>query len=296
MREKHLHLHTYQHASDFLAKAQPTLEKNEVVNSLLLGICIRLRNFPEQMKTVPYLATVENEHGLVAAACMTPPYRIVLSENTDAVDNDERYELLVQNLWDNHWSVPGVLGPAQNAEAFASSWRRRTGQHYQDGIRERVFALSQVIPPQPAPGVLRLAMENDLDLVTRWLIAFQHEALHKDDRAEAQNTARTRIGNGSIYVWALPDGNVVSMAGKTRPVSHVISVGPVYTPPGYRGKGYASNCVAALSTLLLESGWQQCSLFTDLANPISNSIYQKIGYRPVCDFNKYLFAEKQSRC
>jgi uncharacterized protein len=70
----------------------------------------------------------------------------------------------------------------------------------------------------------------------------------------------------------------------------VMSISLVYTPPPYRGRGYASNCVAALSQHLLDEGWKKCSLVTDLANPVSNSIYQKIGYRPVCDFTEYLFA------
>jgi predicted GNAT family acetyltransferase len=47
--------------------------------------------------------------------------------------------------------------------------------------------------------------------------------------------------------------------------------------------------VAALSQQLLDAGWEFCALFTDLANPTSNSIYQRIGYRPVADFDEYIF-------
>jgi hypothetical protein len=68
-----------------------------------------------------------------------------------------------------------------------------------------------------------------------------------------------------------------------------VSVGPVYTPPERRGRGYATACVAALSQTILDEGWAFCTLFTDLANPTSNSIYQKIGYHPVCDFAEYRF-------
>jgi predicted GNAT family acetyltransferase len=65
----------------------------------------------------------------------------------------------------------------------------------------------------------------------------------------------------------------------------------VYTPPEWRGKGYASACVAALSQLCLDSGYQFCMLYTDLANPTSNSIYQKIGYQPIGESREYRFGD-----
>ena len=68
-----------------------------------------------------------------------------------------------------------------------------------------------------------------------------------------------------------------------------IKVSPVYTPPEYRGKGYATSCVAAVSQHLLNTGYKYCFLFTDVANPTSNHIYQKIGYQPVCEISDYSF-------
>ncbi len=107
---------------------------------------------------------------------------------------------------------------------------------------------------------------------------------------EALAWARRGIGNGEVYLWVLSDGAIVSLLATTRPVSRVISIASVYTPPELRGHGYASRSVAALSQHLLDSGWQRCSLFTDLSNPTSNSIYQQVGYRPVRDFNEYDFS------
>ena len=75
----------------------------------------------------------------------------------------------------------------------------------------------------------------------------------------------------------------VSMAGLSRPTTHGISINDVYTAPEFREKGYASSLVAHLSQYALDHGKEFCSLYTDLANPTSNSIYQKIGYYPVAD-------------
>jgi predicted GNAT family acetyltransferase len=152
--------------------------------------------------------------------------------------------------------------------------------------------LTHVIAPRPGPGSLRIATPDDTTLVVGWAKAFQEEALHTSPSdEEALAWTRTRIGNGEVYLWVLPDGAIVSLVGTTRPVSHVISIAPVYTPPELRGHGYASRSVAALSQHLLDRGWQRCSLFTDLSNPTSNSIYQQVGYRPVRDFHEYDFSQ-----
>jgi predicted GNAT family acetyltransferase len=83
----------------------------------------------------------------------------------------------------------------------------------------------------------------------------------------------------------------VSLAAFCGPTPNGMRIGPVYTPPQYRGKGYASANVAALSQRLLDSGRKFCYLFTDLANPTSNKIYQKIGYEQVCEFGTVRFVK-----
>jgi predicted GNAT family acetyltransferase len=105
-------------------------------------------------------------------------------------------------------------------------------------------------------------------------------------RQHVQTTARER----RLFVWCDPaPGRIVSMAIWTGLTPHGVRIGMVYTPPEFRGRGYASNCVAALTQRLLDSGRTFCFLFTDLANPTSNKIYRAIGYRHVCDFRKILF-------
>ena len=95
-----------------------------------------------------------------------------------------------------------------------------------------------------------------------------------------------------MYLWA--DGEPVAMAGTSGQTPNGARVGPVYTPPALRGRGYASACTAALSQLLLDEGRRFCFLYTDLSNPTSNKIYQAIGYRPVCNADMYTFGSDTS--
>lgn len=92
----------------------------------------------------------------------------------------------------------------------------------------------------------------------------------------------------TVYLWD-NSGLSVSMVLKTRPTSHTITLSGVFTPPSLRGKGFASAAVSTLTEQLLESSYQSINLFTDLSNPSSNAIYQRIGYVPVIDYNFYQF-------
>jgi hypothetical protein len=166
-------------------------------------------------------------------------------------------------------------------------WANATGAKYKAGMRQRLYELRTVIPAQTAPGALRLASENDLDLVARWIGEFSTEALPGGDMAKSRESAASRIALRDVYLWE--SMQPVSMAATTRPTTNGIGISLVYTPPGLRGKGYASACVAALSQRLLDSGRKFCCLFTDLSNPTSNHIYQSIGYTPVADFKELIF-------
>jgi predicted GNAT family acetyltransferase len=272
-------------AATFLARAQSTLELHEAANNLMVGIAIRLRECPERIKTPPYLATVADGERLVAAALMTPPHRLILhAEDADA----EALRLLALDLVAGGWHVPGVGALKTPSRAFAETWSAATGQPYRAGMNERVYELRRVDPPDPPiSGVLRVATEADLPLMCEWVWRFIQDAGVEGTPEGAREIAETRIADRDLFIW--DDGGPVATVTKTRHSTHGIVVSLVYTPPPCRNRGYASAAVAALSQQLLDAGWEFCALFTDLANPTSNSIYQRIGYRPVADFDEYVF-------
>jgi hypothetical protein len=162
----------------------------------------------------------------------------------------------------------------------------RTGRKRYRLDRElRLYELNSVELPATAQGCLRKAVPQDLERLAAWWQAASIEMGMKADPEETGKTAALRIGDGDVFVWE--DGEPVSMACKTRPTRRGISVGMVYTPPDRRSSGYATACVGELSRMLLREGRDYCALFADLDNPVSNSIYRKIGYRPVADCLEY---------
>ena len=137
---------------------------------------------------------------------------------------------------------------------------------------------------------MRLATENDKQLLKSWHNAFNLEALgKKSSELDSESWIERVLQKQTAFLWEnqIP----VSIACSTRSTLNGIGINMVYTPPEHRKQGYASACVAALSQKLLDKGYKFCFLFTDLSNPTSNKIYQDIGYQPVADWNNYSFSD-----
>jgi predicted GNAT family acetyltransferase len=157
-------------------------------------------------------------------------------------------------------------------------------------MSERIYKLERVIPVTGVTGTLREAEERDVPLLAAWVEAFEREALPFEPPVDGEAWARRRLASpvSHTYLWEV-DGQPVSMVGCGNPTPHGIRVGPVYTPPGLRGHGYGSACVAAACQRELDAGRRYCFLYADLANPTSNHIYQAVGYEPVSDVAMYTF-------
>jgi predicted GNAT family acetyltransferase len=275
---------SYPTAAGFLDAVGATLEQRGPEADLILGLAMRLVNEPLAYGSLPYLAAVTDAQRPTLAALMTPPHNLILT--SEGEDLAEGLDLLARDLIAKGLPVPGVQATPIAAAAFAGAWTRLTGAASRLGISLRLYELREVLFPHYSSGGLRVAAEDDAELVIAWMEAFHREAVPGEAPPQAEMTKR-RIAAGDAFLW--DDGGAVSMAFKSRPTQHGISVGPVYTPPEFRRRGYATACVAALSQRLLEGGFAYCTLFTDLGNPTSNNIYRQIGYRPVCDFRQIEF-------
>ena len=262
-------------AREFLDRAGPWLLRSEAEHSLVLGVAGALAEAPAPPPSpAPLLATVEDEGGVVGAALRTPPHKLVLTRMPAGALP------AVADAVDPFGPLPAVLGPPDLAGAFGREWAGRHGVTARPGMRQRVFALTTLVSPaRPAEGTARPARPDDLGTVARWLGAFQDEA--GTGRSDARAQAERLLRAGDVLLW--DHGGPVAMAAAVARSPTGARVGAVYTPPGLRGRGYAAAVVAALTRRLLADGRRFCSLYTDLANPTSNAVYERLGYVPVAD-------------
>lgn len=273
----------------FLERMQPLLMQQEARYGLMLGLALNItRQIDFYGPYPPYLAIAEDAEGIAAAALMTPPHGIIVY--SDRAESRPGLTAIAHDLANAGWSLPTAKGLEPLCTHFAAIWSEIAQVKSEIAVSERLFELREVIHPTYSAGHLRQATNDDVELVAHWLVAFTEEALRTVESIsldEARTGVQKRVERGSIYVWE--DGEPVCLLGAGRPTEHGISIGPVYTPAILRGKGYATSGVARLSQLLLDQGRGFCTLFTDLANPTSNRIYQNVGYRPICDYSVYRF-------
>lgn len=272
-------------AESFLAQAGDFLGEREAEHNLILGLSSRVVREPLIYGEPPYFAVVEDGGRIVGTAMRTPPHNFILSE----IDADEAIAVLVQDAREAFGTLPGVVGPKERTLQFANVWRAVTGATVRLELAQRIFAADHVDEPRPTPGAMREYERGDRELAIRWMDEFVAEALPEaPPESSADFVDRREVDpDGGLVVW--DEEGPVSLAGFGGRTPNGIRVGPVYTPPDVRGRGYASALTAALTRRLLEGGRRFCFLYTDLANPTSNSIYQRIGYRAVSDADLWSF-------
>jgi uncharacterized protein len=272
-------LHRFIEPADFLAQAESFLRAAEAENVLMLGICSP--GGSGRFDDSCYLATVEEHQAVVACALRTPPYGAVLTRA-----DREALKLLVTDLVGTYPDLPAAAGPEPAIKDFAELWSARAGVTARPAVHMRLFEARHVLQPPLPAGSFRVATEADLPIAAQWAEAFFDET-GLNDPSDPSDVAREQIRRGSLFIWE--DTLPVSMAAWAGRTGRTARINSVYTPPEHRGRGYASACVASLTQRLLDEGLASCCLYTDLANPTSNKIYQALGYRPVSDVTEYHF-------
>ena len=282
-----MNLRTFDEAVEFLRHVEPALLANEAENALILGVALRLQGGHTFGDEPPFLACVEDGDEVVMIAARTPPYNLLIREEQE---DGDALELVAARLHGDGIELPGVHGARQVAVRFANVWGRMAGVRSEIAMEQRLYKLTEVTVPSGVSGCLRLADPEDRDLLVAWGQGFVTEAVAGAPHPDPGGLVERLTEAATLAVW--DDDGAVSMAAVSRPTPHGISVSLVYTPSEKRGRGYASACVAGLSRKQLDAGKRFCTLFTDLANPTSNALYQRVGYRPIAEFVEIRFCEE----
>ena len=269
----------------FLERAAPLLAGDEARHNLAFGIVSTARDHPEVYPAFHGWLACRGGGPTIGAALRTPPLGLVLARPTD----DDALGAIADSIED---ALPGVVGAVPEVDEFGAHWTARHGVRATTLVDQRIYVLRQLLPPPGVAGSMRLATTDDRELVLGWMRAFAAEALQDgDDEGRLERSVDARLAGGAdagVALWAV-DGEAVSLAGYGGPTPNGIRIGPVYTPPKRRRRGYGTAITAAVSELMLERGRRFCFLYTDLANPTSNAIYQRLGYEPVCDSREIAF-------
>jgi GNAT superfamily N-acetyltransferase len=264
----------------FLAAAGAFLHADPAANSVTLTAVEAMRERPSEDALLGWW---QPPGAAVGGTFMhTPPYPV----NVSAMP-PEASAPLADTLAAIERPVSGVNGRATATEAFAAAWSARTGARARVFRRMRLHRLDALVEPDPPPpGAAAVAGPEHRDLMVAWYEAFAAEI--DEPQRDLRPQVDDRISHGGLTLWVVGD-DPVSLAGTTRAVAGSLRVAPVYTPPEHRGRGYAAGATAAATRAALDAGAREVLLYTDLANPTSNRLYARLGYRSVEDAVMFVF-------
>ncbi|MFA2829063.1 GNAT family N-acetyltransferase [Bacillus paranthracis] len=276
-----IQLHVYEEIVNFKEEVTPFLEKNEQENNLILGVL--------QMVHQPIFMGIAKQGEEIAVVFLQTEEKKQIIVATSEITEEDIVEL-AKKLAEVYPNVPGLIGNKKIVQRLAEEIAVLANKKTTVAMEQGIYELKQVKKKWNGDEVFREVNIDELTLIEQWIYQFCEDVNLPTTKEEAKQTAHTLITNHRLFGLEV-DGKLVSVAAKTRPTKNNITVNFVYTPKEERKKGYASNCVAALSQRMLDEGYKTTTLYTDLANPTSNKIYQEIGYEQIAE-SVLIFLEK----
>lgn len=221
-------------------------------------------------------------------ATWTPPHLLLVPEF-----DDDAADALVNALIEAGDAVPGVTGMSPGPGAVARAWTARTGDVARPGTATRLLLLETLRPPADVPGKLIRADWTYRPWLIKAVLAFVRDIPHDEPTSFTEKDAARQVdyclSTGTVWLWEVR-GEPVALVIHAPPAGGVYRISSVYTPPEKRRRGYAAAATAELSQHLLDIGARSVLLFTDAANPTSNGVYERIGYRAIGVGETWVFA------
>ena len=282
-------VHSTGSVEEYATAVTTFLEEEPCARNVLLTVIESVRTSSGAFSAPPSFWWVDDSGTVVGAASWTPPYPMLVS----SIPPQAAAPLaaaMIERASAVGVDPPGINGPEGGAGAVAAAWSKATGDTIE---RERLILLNElgrlVDVPTP-PGGSRKAGIDDVPRISDWLVAFGAEVdliIGANPRVTAERTVRA----GGFDLW-VDDGTPVCVVGH-RVAAHVLRIGPVYTPPEHRNRGYGRRLTYEVTaTALARPDVTRAMLFTDADNPVSNSIYRQAGYEPRDRHVEIEFAER----
>ena len=269
----------YENMKDFMNENFELILQKEWLNNLMVGNCLDgLDTGTEGW----ILGRVEDDNQVQLIMLYRKPWKILLYSPTDN-KSDELYKFVAEEICKIDNELIGVNAEREIAEKFAKYYSEVSNTKIIMDTPMRILVLEEINEGKLLDNVLmRDANFNDREKLIKFVDEFHREALKESLSREMIEEKVDRYLERGYFLWE-EDGKIVSQAVFSRKLEKGASIGGVYTPKELRGKGYAYNLVYQLSKRCLEKGYDYCVLYTDDGNPISNHIYEKIGYKRRAD-------------
>lgn len=277
----------YENADAYLMDYETVLLEQEAISQLVLYDAYKSRQKAGD-DMIGLFGVVIDENLTVLHFSNVPPRNLSIYIEDDSKDVRKATMVLAEYLAENQIIPEGLNAKLEVCEAFIEQFGKCVKCTFAERMALDIMEIRQLIDIKPSEGKTRLAIPNEVKLLTEWMIQYQIEALAKEvDYESALVSISKLINNNKLFVFEDSQQIVVSMAAATRQLFSGIAISYVYTPEEYRGMGYAATNIYNISRKYLDAGNEFCTLFVDKKNMLSKRAYEKVGYNVIDDMYEY---------
>lgn len=277
----------YENASSYLHDQEAALLEHEAVSQLVLYSAYKNLDVASNDKCV-FGAVMDEEKPVLHFCNVTPDNMAIYAENHPKESIAKASALLADYMANNHIPLIGLNAGQDICQAFIEQYKKLTNSTFLEKLGMDIMEIRKVNDITPVEGQHRLAVPEEVKLITDWMISFRLEALASEINYEtALERATKLIEENKFHIYEDKGQQAVSMAAVARQLIHGIVIDYVYTPEEFRGKGYAAANVYYICKEYLEQGTEFCTLFVDKRNPLSTRAYEKVGFRVLEDDYEY---------
>ena len=270
----------YENIEEFIDENKKLILEKEWLNNLLVGnLYDGLENGIDETWL---MARVTKEDRTELIIFKRAPWKLLLYSPTEN-KTDELYKFAAEEVYKIDKNIPGVNTEIDIGEKFSKYYCEVANKQFKLRIGMRILVLEKLLEPKLRDDVIyRKAEEKDKEILKQFVKEFHKEGLNEDVSEEKLETGFYK--HLKTGYWVLEkDGKIVAQTVSSRQLEKGKCVSGVYTPKEERCKGYAYNLIYRVSKEFLDNGAEYCVLFTDDSNPISNHVYEKIGYERKVD-------------
>ena len=274
---------------DFLSMNEEFLLAKESIHNLILGLAYSLRD-KKLEPSDPLYYSIESKGKIVASVLRSNYDKPLIITEMPA----ELIDLLIKDLTSKNIELAAVVGEEHTTTYFKNQWINLNALNFKINLHLGVYECFNVIFPKVLSGQLREATQADAATLKSFIAGFMLDCFPDQPIIDenVEKLMNRHLENKSLFLLVSAENEIVSMAANTRSTLNGGTISLVYTPHEYRGQGHASTIVSLLSERIMKNGKKFASLFTDLSNPTSNSIYQKIGYTKIGQNIHFDFSKK----
>jgi len=263
-------------APTFLARSVAFRSLQPYLTNVMGSVATSVASGHGTYETMSWWIIEDDERNVRGLMMRTAPHKLVLSPMPE-----EALAPAVDAVLERDSEIPGVCGSRDLARSFLTRFIQLSGRALRVEVERTilVYVLGTLVPPAPSSGYWREGEQDDFDLLLTWWNRFADDT--GVERHGLEESVRTALSDGRIYLWFDAERPVCAVSHSlvvATPSGSVARIGPVYTAPGERRRGYAGQLTAAVSSRLHQRG-HGLMLFTDAANATSNGVYTRLGYR-----------------